>query len=138
MKRFMIAVLAPLVVGPLGVCLAIQPAQAAPSKPFAVRIGTAAVLSGSQPQQLGIPVSGRCATNTAGVPAFASVIVDQFPTLGHAVALGDIPCTGGWQTVVLKTNASELISGVLVSGKATATATVGSVSVQRQINIVSS
>ena len=132
MKRLVTAVLGPLVLGSLGASLVTQTAQAAPAKPFAVRIGTTAVLSASQ--QLSIPVSGRCAANTAGVPAFASVIVDQFPTLGHAVGTANIPCTGGWQTVVLETSASPLF----IPGKATATATVGTASVQRQISIVSS
>jgi hypothetical protein len=140
MKRPVIAVLGTLVLGPLGAILATQPAQAAPSKPFAVRIGTTAVISGSQPQQVSIPVSGRCATNTAGLGAFTSVIIDQFPTLQTVVVLGSIPCTGRWQTVVLESNASEQNNGVLVPGKATATVTFGgtTVSVQRQITIVSS
>jgi hypothetical protein len=139
MKRLVIAVLGPLALAPLGVCLVTQPAQAAPSKPFAVRVGTTAVISASQPQQVSIPVSGRCATNTAGLGAFVSVIIDQFPTLRQAVVLGSIPCTGRWHTVVLESNASEP-NGMLVPGKATATVTFGgtTVSVQRQIAIVSS
>ena len=137
MKRVAIVVLGPLVLGPLGVCLATQSAQAAPSNPLTFKIAPTAVISTSQ--ILSLKVSVNCAVGF-GTPSIEVTVQQPQPSVfAFGSFTGQLPCTGRWQTVDMSFPAPWVPGKAFASGNAANGITGGGVtaSASRQISLSS-
>jgi hypothetical protein len=137
MKRLAMVVLGPLVLGPLGACLASQSAQAAPSNPITFKIGPTAVISTSQILSLKVAVNCDVAFGTPLI----EVTVQQPQALASPFGFftGQLPCTGQWQTVEISFPAPWVPGKAFASGNAANGITGGGVtaSASRQISLSS-